>query len=201
MKGHHYTPEERSFMIAYVPGHSHAEIKEAFINKFGWQITIEQVRAYIKNNHLNTGRTGRFEKGHVPMNKGKKGICSPGSKKGWFKKGNMPHNHRPVGSERINVDGYIEVKVSEPNKWKLKHRIVYEQHYGEIPKGQVIIFKDGDKTNVDIGNLILISQGANLFLNKSGLCEYRDDLKITAVQIAELNNVTSKAKKRVKKNK
>ena len=44
-----------------------------------------------------------------------------------FAKGNVPPNHRPVGSERISKDGYIEVKVAEPNKWRLKQRVVYEE--------------------------------------------------------------------------
>ena len=30
-----------------------------------------------------------------------------------FKKGNVPKCHRPVGSERVNVDGYVEVKVAD----------------------------------------------------------------------------------------
>ena len=28
-----------------------------------------------------------------------------------FKKGNVPANHRPIGSERITVDGFVEIKV------------------------------------------------------------------------------------------
>ena len=87
MHGHSYTECERKFMAEYVPGHSYREIQAAFTERFGWEITIGQVTSYIGNNHLNTGRTGRFEKGYVPPNKGKKGCCAAGSKKTWFKKG------------------------------------------------------------------------------------------------------------------
>ena len=52
-----------------------------------------------------------------------------------FAKGNVPPNHRPVGSERISIDGYIEVKVAEPDKWRLKQRVVYEEAKGESPEG------------------------------------------------------------------
>ncbi len=37
-----------------------------------------------------------------------------------FAKGNVPPNHRPVGSERISKDGYIEVKVAEPKQVEIK---------------------------------------------------------------------------------
>lgn len=194
MYGHQYTEEEKKFMEKYVPGHSYREIQKAFTEKFGWEISMNQVNSYIGNHHLNTGRTGQFQKGQEPYNKGKKGVCADGCEKTWFKKGHVPVNYRPVGSERINVDGYIEVKVSDPNKWKLKHRVVWESVNGKIPKGHIIIFRDNDKTNTDINNLLLIKRGTHAILNHTGLCEYSGEFKETAVYIAELKNVTSKAK-------
>ena len=91
-----------------------------------------------------------------------------------FKKGNVPHNWRPVGSERVNVDGYIEIKVSGPKKWMMKHRYVWQQHYGEIPKGSMVIFKDGNRLNTDIDNLMLITQGINGRLSRLGLQDARE---------------------------
>lgn len=195
MYGHVYTEEEHAFMREFVPGHSYREIAAAFTEKFGWEISIGQVNAYIGNHHLNTGRTGRFQKGQVPPNKGKKGVCAAGCEKTWFPKGNIPKNYRPIGSERISKDGYIEVKVADPNKWKLKHRIVWEKVNGPIPKGYIIIFRDNDKTNTDIDNLLMIKRGIHAVLNHTGLCEYSGEFKDTAVVIAELKAVTSKSKK------
>ena len=57
MSGHKYTDAEKAFMEQYVTGHSYREIQKAFIEKFGWDITINQIRAYIGNHNLNTGRT------------------------------------------------------------------------------------------------------------------------------------------------
>lgn len=195
MYGHVYTEEEHAFMREFVPGHSYREIAATFTEKFGWEISIGQVNAYIGNHHLNTGRTGRFQKGQVPPNKGKKGVCAAGCEKTWFPKGNIPKNYRPIGSERISKDGYIEVKVADPNKWKLKHRIVWEKVNGPIPKGYIIIFRDNDKTNTDIDNLLMIKRGIHAVLNHTGLCEYSGEFKDTAVVIAELKAVTSKSKK------
>lgn len=196
MYGHQYTAEERQFMAEYVPGHSYREIQKAFTEKFGWEISLGQVNSYIGNHHLNTGRTGRFQKGQEPPNKGKKGVCAAGCEKTWFKKGHIPANYRPVGSERVNKDGYIEVKVADPNKWRLKHRVVWEAVNGKISKGYIIIFRDNDKTNTDINNLMLIKQGTHAVLNHTGLCEYSGEFKETAVRIAELKTVSNEAKRR-----
>lgn len=196
MNGHRYSKEEQEFMAEFVPGHSYLEIQEAFTERFGWEISIRQINAYIGNHHLNTGRTGRFEKGHSSANKGKKGQCPSGCEKTWFEKGHTPANHRPVGSERINAYGYIEVKVEEPNKWKPKHKVVWEAANGKVPKGYIIIFRDNDKTNTAIGNLMLITHRTHAILNHTGLCEYSGDFKETAIRIAELKAAAHKAKKR-----
>lgn len=196
MSGHRYTAEEQKFMEEYVPGHSYKEIQKAFTEKFGWGISLGQVNAYIGNHHLNTGRTGRFPKGHEPANKGKKGTCAAGCERTWFKKGHVPAGHRPVGSERVNVDGYIEIKVAEPNIWKLKHRVVWESANGRIPKGCIILFRDNDKTNTEIDNLLLVRRSTQAVLNHTGLSGYSGELKDTAICLAELKEATSKARKR-----
>lgn len=194
MHGHQYSTEEQQFMTEYVPGHSYKEIQKAFTEEFGWEISLSQINSYIGNHHLSTGRTGRFQKGQEPPNKGKKGVCAAGCEKSWFKKGHIPANYRPVGSERVNADGYIEVKVADPNKWKLKHRVVWESVNGTIPKGYIIIFRDNDKTNTDIDNLLLIKRRTNAVLNRTGLCEYSGEFKETAICIAQLKAATSSAK-------
>lgn len=118
-------------------------------------------------------------------------------KRTMFKKGNVPGNHRPVGSERVNVDGYIEIKVKEPSKWRLKHNVVWEQHHGKIPKGSVVIFLDRDKMNVSIDNLKMITRSELLTMIRHGL--YGDSAETTEVgtNIAKLIDSTSKAKKRL----
>lgn len=196
MNGHKYTVEEREFMERYVPGHSYREIQNAFTEKFGWKISLGQVNSYIGNHHLNTRRTGRFQKGQEPFNKGKKGVCAAGCEKTWFRKGAIPKNYRPVGSERVNVGGYIEVKVADPNKWKLKHRVIWESANGKIPKDCIIIFKDNDKTNMVIDNLLLIKRSIHAVLNCNNLCQFRGEFKETAIKIAELKEASAKAKKR-----
>lgn len=107
----------------------------------------------------------RFQKGQVPMNKGKrehefrsKEACARCAKT-QFKPGQRPHNTKPVGYERITDDGYILIKVSMDYKMVLKHRWVWEQAHGAIPEGYNIMFRDGNRLNCSLDNLELVSRG------------------------------------------
>ena len=198
MYGHIYTDEEREFMHSFVPGHSYKEIQNAFIEKFGWQITISQIKGYIGNHHLNTGRTGQFQKGHATHNKGvpmTKEVYEK-AKATMFKKGNTPPNYRPIGSERITKDGYIEVKIADKNRWSLKHRVVWEKHNGPVPKGYTIIFLDGDGKNCDISNLKLIKRSELLIMNRYNLHGENVTTMEMAANLAKLIDNTNKAKRK-----
>ncbi|MCH4010575.1 MAG: HNH endonuclease [Furfurilactobacillus sp.] len=65
----------------------------------------------------------------------------------------------PVGTETVHKDGYVWVKVS-PGHWVNKQLIVWEKANGPIPKGMKIIFADGDRTNCELDNLIMVSSRA-----------------------------------------
>lgn len=140
----------------------------------------------------------RFQKGIIPANKGKKmdpavyAKCS----RTMFKKGQIPTNHRPVGSERVNVDGYIEIKVAEPNKWKLKHRVIWEQNNGPIPKGYNIQFKDSNPLNVCIDNLYIISRAEQMATKNSIYARYPEELrKVIRVKATLKRQITMYNKK------
>ncbi len=195
MVGHKYTPEEHEFLKEFIPGHTYAEIIEAYNQKFEEPITRSRVKGYMANHKINNGLTGRFKKGNVPFNKGCRGICAAGCEKTWFKTGHVPANHRAVGSERITKDGYIEIKIAEPNKWQLKHRFVWEEVNGPIPKGRNIRFLDGDKLNCNIENLALVSKAENLEITRQGLQYENPELTKTGVLIAR-STILSKNKKR-----
>lgn len=124
-------------------------------------------------------RAHRFAKGHSPANKGKKMAPETYAKvsRTMFAKGHTPKNHRDVGSERINKDGYIEVKVAEPNKWKAKHRVIWEEANGPVEKGYNVQFKDGNPQNVTLENLYLISRSRQLKEQNSLMARYPKELQ------------------------
>lgn len=113
---------------------------------------------------------------------------------GQFKKGQKPHNYKPIGSEFIRNDGYIMIKVDE-HKWKQKHRYIYEQHYGKIPKGYSIIFLDQNKTNCNIDNLMLVKKSEKLMTGKYGLLSNNKELTKTGILTMQLIMKTYKIKK------
>ena len=72
------------------------------------------------------------------------------------------------GNGNQRTDGYIQI-TSGPYKGKLLHRLIYEEIYGSIPKGYAIHHIDGDKTNNNPGNLMLLSKSNHhkLHMNKT----------------------------------
>ena len=72
------------------------------------------------------------------------------------------------GNGHQRTDGYIQI-TSGPHKGKLLHRLIYEEVYGSIPKGYAIHHIDGDKTNNNPGNLMLLSKSNHhkLHMNKT----------------------------------
>ncbi|WP_066499979.1 HNH endonuclease signature motif containing protein [Abyssisolibacter fermentans] len=191
---HSYTKEEKKFIADNVKGNGNKKLTEMFNKQFNLNLDISQIRAHKKNHSLSSGLDGRFKKGHTPFNKGKKGI-NIGGKTTQFKKGHKPYNYRPIGFERITVDGYTEVKVAEPNKWRLKQQLIWEKQNGPVPDNHVVIFGDRDKRNFDINNLILVSRQQLLILNRNKLIQKNADLTRVGIVIADVQQKISDRKK------
>lgn len=121
-------------------------------------------------------RPGQFKKGLVPWNKGVKGY-SVAMGRGHFKPGNRPPTWVPVGTERWttppkakpDAPRYIKRKVAEPNVWRLVHRITWEQHYGPIPRGHIVVFRDSDSSNCAPANLACIPRSDLGVANGAGI--------------------------------
>lgn len=181
---HKYSTEQKDFLRDHVSGRSYAELTELFNQEFGLGLNVGRISSAIKRYGLKNNRDGRFQKGNSAWNKGKKGMhLNPSTE---FKKGGVPANHRPVGSERINADGYIEVKIAEPKTWDLKQRIVWKQEHGSIPEGNVVIFADGNPLNCNLNNLLSVSRAELLILNRQGLIKQDPDVTRAGVQVAKL---------------
>jgi hypothetical protein len=105
------------------------------------------------------GAKSRFKKGNVPHQKGKKmpPHVIEALSKHWYKKGRTPPNIRPEGHERVNVEGYVELRL-ERGKYVQKHRYIWQQAGRDVPPGYVVGFKDGNRLNCDIDNLTLITR-------------------------------------------
>ena len=195
-KQHKWANEEKEYLTQIYKKNDYDTILKMMNDKFECSFNRKQIISFMRRNKLKSEaikNNGRFSKGMTPWNKGLSYM--PNNKETRFQKGNIPHCHREVGSERIIRDGYIEIKVAEPNVWDLKHRVIYREHYGEIPDGHNIIFADGNKMNFDIDNLIAVSKSEMLILNNNNLRFEDKELTKVGVNIAK---VIDKAKKRNK---
>lgn len=185
-KPHFWTEEQVNFIKEHIKGTPYEKMRQMVNDEFGLSLTPGQIKRVISRNGLRNGRDGTFQKNHKTWNKGMKGL-NTGGEKGWFKKGHKPYNYLPVGSERIDTEGYTVVKVADPNIWKPKHRIIWEEHYGDIPDDHAVIFGDGNKRNFDIDNLMLVSKRKLAILNKNKLIKNDADLTRVGLKIAEIN--------------
>ncbi|CDL83898.1 HNH endonuclease signature motif containing protein [Xenorhabdus szentirmaii] len=165
------------------------KLTPAFNQQFNVTRSPDAINALRKRLKLKTGRSGCFTQGHSPANKGKKGLT--GANSGSFRKHHRPHNYQPIGSESCTKDGYIKIKVADPNQWVLKHRLVWEQHHGHIPKSSVIKFIDDDKQNCVIENLLLVSKPEHGVINRY-YPHVPAEYKPTTVQLARLRIAISK---------
>lgn len=186
-KQHKWTAEQRKFFKDNVKGTRFKKLQEMINKKFNLQLTINQITGFASRNNLTNGIDMSFKKDLIPWNKGKKGLRFPGSEKGWFVKGQDPVNYRPVGSERITRDGYTEIKTANPNIWKLKQRLIWEDAHGELPKNHTVVFADGNKENLEIDNLICLSREELLKMNQYGLFFDDAELTMAGLNILKLN--------------
>ena len=118
-----------------------------------------------KVNAAERGGKSRFQKRQRSWNKGKKVGSRGRSAETQFRKGHTPHNALPVGSEIVSTDGYRKIKVAEPNGWEFVHRRNWEADNGRISAGKMIRFRDGDKMNCSVENLMLISRTEHALYN------------------------------------
>lgn len=194
-----WTTEKIEYLTEITPGKSYKEIRTLMCDRFPSRFEVGQIKSAISRYGLHTGRKeGGFKKGHTPYNKGTKGVSKPN--KGCFAKGHRGIRRRPIGSEYIDPKrGIAQVKVGEPNIWKYKHRVIWEEANGPIPDDHCIIFLDGDKTNVTLGNLALVSRLLSGHMTGNGLFDTNPEVTKSGTILAKLMCKTTEAKERTKK--
>lgn len=189
-----FTLEQMGFIQGNYEDLGRKAVTKALNDGFGTAFTLNQVTAFIKNHKLYSARTGHFPPGHVPFNKGTKGLMKPNS--GSFQKGNMSGtaqlNYVSIGTERISKDGYRERKVTDDptlapaRRWQFVHRILWEEAHGPIPAGHVIVFLDGDRSNTGLDNLRCVHRGVLQYMNKTGLNRTTGEARKAAILTAEV---------------
>jgi len=181
-----YTKEEITYILEngrILP----AEIIAKYINR-----SKSGVRKVLSNYGIslapefNKTKSTQFVKGQISWNSGLKTKVKPNA--GQFIKGSKPHNTKPEGtiSLRTNVNRpkqkYYYIKISDGN-WVLYHRYLWEQKNGKIPEGMILTFIDGNKLNVNLDNLELMTRYESVKINTN---KYRSKSELSDKHIAGL---------------
>ena len=188
---------------------SSKEMAEMVNERFGTNFTPTSMKQFRQRHGIKSGCTGWYQKGHPPGNKGKKleeYITDPERLEDirqrisatQFKKGQRPFNEMPIGTVVVNSQGYKirkkQMKGTLWERWEFLHRAVWEEHNGRIPEGMIVSFKDGDKLNCSIDNLMLITRKENAQLHTLGLRFEDPDLTETGLNIIRIQNMVDDIK-------
>ena len=149
-------------------------VSESIVYNRAFAMGIKKDPVYLRSTQFPVGYLGgkatQFQKGQAPPNKGQKMSKDVYQKvaKTMFKKGNKPMNTQPIGTihQRRDTGGkmYLYIKLAD-SKWEQLNRYTWEQHNGPIPKGMVVVYKDGNYLNNDIANLLMITKKENMARN------------------------------------
>lgn len=163
-KTNQWTPAELKRLKKLYPHHSNSYIAEQIgtrsrtaIQAQACKLGLRKSRAFMEEKCSRTW----FKPGSVPANKGLTWdqYLTPqqqeASRRTLFKPGHRPRNRMAVGAEARTTDGYWRIKVADPDVWRHKHIMLWEQHHGPVPPGHVIYFIDGNKNNITIDNLAM----------------------------------------------
>lgn len=196
-----YTKEQKKFIRSIALGKSNIEIIELFYIEYNIRITKAQMKCLKANNNIASGLTGHFVKGQTSWNKGKKLQTIGRMADTQFKKGQFSPNRLPIGSERLSKEGYHEVKIQDGHmgkNWKAKHRILWEEVNGSIPNKHRIVFLDGDKNNITIENLALMTFEQTAVMSARKLFYKNPELTKLGSKIAEIELKVNEKKRSIK---
>ena len=165
--------------------------------KLGVEKDTEALKQYCRESIMKEDHPGRkhlIKKGNIPKNKGQKQVeymtpeAIDRTKATRFQPGTVPPNYRTIGSERIDKDGYILIKVRKGLRgWELKHRMIWLDANGAIPNGYNIQFKDGNRLNCKLDNLYMISKSEQMSQNT--IQRYSPEVKTAIRRISKLTKI------------
>lgn len=202
-----YSTEFLGAVRELIADHSLQETATILSKRFNREVSFYMLKGIMARHGIKTGRTGLFEVGHS-LGKGR--VMSDSTREKlrgtFFKKGRKAENEVPVGTEVFRA-GYMLVKVKEGpdlgqwDRWAFKHRLVWEEAHGPIPKGGNVIFLDGDHRNCDLSNLDLVTNAEQGYLTMRKLRSSNAEITRVGVTVARLGcAIKNKGKKSKCKN-
>ena len=215
IKAEIYPEVVNDFIRQHHKGTPYKEMARMVNEEFGTDYTDQNMKQRYNSLKLNSGLTGRFEKGHIPASKGKTWDefmpkeSQERSRATCYKKGNVPVDHKEVGTIGIRSQHHTGkdderkvyyIKVAEPNKWEPLHHHNWKKVHGDIPKNYVVAFVNGDSLDPREENLELVSRKVWATIKHWGLKYTNREEFEAAVLIAkgrqQINSIKQERKKR-----
>lgn len=189
-----YSKQQMSFLREKYKTINRCNLTNEFNARFGLNESVKQIVYLLKKYKIKSGRSGYFKKGQKTWNAGTKGQGLTGANSTSFKKGHRPANTKKNGHERFDArDGFILIKIKErnpytgcPTRYEHKHVHIWKQKHGHVPAGMIVAFKNGNRLNCNINNLMLLNRAELLYLNKRNYKNLHNDLKPSMVMLAKL---------------
>jgi len=132
------------------------------LERLGYSVPKEIARRFAMETWRKPGEAPP-NKG-VPMSKATRKKV----KRTWFKPGHRPHNQYDsngvITTRTVKGRVYLYIRVRK-GVWKPLHQQLWRKEHGRIPKGHIVVFRDGDTMNCDIANLELITLQENMKRN------------------------------------
>lgn len=159
---YHYTNEQLNFILHNYPIKGMSTTTKEFNKRFGTNKTQEHIAKVALNR-------GVHVKHEVALK-------------------NSNPNSDKVGTIREEKStGYLVIKTGDSYKdWTKYQRYVYEQAYGKIPKGYVVVFLDGNNRNFELTNLMAVPKQYVLYMNTFDMRTDCPELTKVAVKWCEL---------------
>jgi hypothetical protein len=160
MNGMRWTPEIKDYVKKnYEKVQSIRELVERVSKHFGRTFTKPQISNFLWREGIRYGRPGL----NVAVSK-------------------------PLYSERKN-HGCILIKVAmtgtRNERWQEKHRWIWEQANGKIPKGMNIIFLDNNPLNCTLENLAMVSRAEKVKLAQFKLRSANREITLAGIAIVK----------------
>lgn len=180
MRLEYWTNEQVEFLKLHYDYIGDTELAQLFETRWpkdkGWSKKhIEKKRRYLglkrTKNQIDDIRKRNTEAGMYA-------VCN---KKRWIATGVTP-----LGKIKIwNYKSGRKFKVIKTEDGFIRYApFLYKQHYGEVPDGMVIRFKDNDPMNVNIENLECITREENALRNS--ILRYPPELRETATLLQQI---------------
>lgn len=167
-----YSNAEKQWLLENVNEYSYAKLAKMLCDVFGRKVRPETLCEYCR---VKLGVDKRDKWG--------------------AKLGNTPGNTLPVGTERIQKNRSVYVKVGNTGDrkkdWVPKTKIIF----GDIPDGKILVFLDGNSMNCVKENLCCVEQRVHARLAKNRWFFTNPTLTMTAIRWCELLYAIQDAKK------